>query len=159
MTLPATGISSTISAGQTIGGDLKVVGNVTSNTGMTVNGFSVLTTQALANLTAQTESIVSQAISTINASFVANANSSQTGTTIVSTGPLRTGTFYATANAGDTQYVLTTNPNGISANSFVSAYRNGLVEVPTLHYSVSGNVLTFVAASRAGDLVYAVWNY
>ena len=67
--------------------------------------------------------------------------------------------YVATANANQNTFIITTNNAQITSNSFFNVYRNGLVEIPTLHYTVRGNVLTFVSHSRANDEVYVVWNH
>jgi len=67
--------------------------------------------------------------------------------------------FIAVANANQTSFVITTNNALLTSNSYIQAYRNGLAEIPGLHYNVTGNVLTFISGSRANDEVYVVWNH
>ena len=142
-TVVATGIGSTVSAGQSIGGSQTIAGNCTVGQNIAISG---------------TATIQNNRILTIK--DLANAASNVATTVVVNNYlTVNVGVFYTIANVGDTQYILTTNPVGITANSFVSVSRNGLLEVPTLHYTVSGNVLTFKNSSQAGDLIYATWNY
>ena len=123
----ASGVSSTISAGLTIGGLANVAGNLTVGQNvavggtLAVNGKAVLTTADLP------------------APYV----------------PPTPAGWSNTAAAKQSEFIVSPKAN-VAQPTFVS--RNGLIEVPGLHYNLAGNVLTFTSPCIGGETVYAYWN-
>lgn len=62
-------------------------------------------------------------------------------------------TFITTATANQKSFNVNV---GVFTPELVT--RNGLVEIPGVHYSLTGNVMTFSSPCRGGEMVYAYWN-
>ena len=64
-------------------------------------------------------------------------------------------TFNKIATANQSVFIL---PSAPGPNSLVNVTRNGLNEIPTLHFNVTGNILTLTSPCLGGEMIYCWWN-
>ena len=111
------GISSTISAGQNIGGSQNVAGNLIVGQNVTIGG----------TLTVNGKAIVPPTTPPVPLNWNKQGGKNQSAFNVP------------------------------SSNVPLFVTRNGLIEIPGLHYSVANGVLTFTTPCIGGETIYGYW--